>query len=172
MFNRFAGLVLAALLSATCAQATEYKATFTAADFHMSNGLSAPDSIVSGSFDFSAATASSLWDAIHGIDLVINGHRYGVGDVGVGAGSKRTLVGGNETGALTISSYYNDDFLLLRSGEGFDFYYSIASANAIWLTSNVTMSIKEVSAVPEPETYAMLLAGLGLMGAVVRRRKA
>ena len=28
-----------------------------------------------------------------------------------------------------------------------------------------------VSAVPEPETYAMLLAGLGLMGAVVRRRR-
>jgi hypothetical protein len=25
--------------------------------------------------------------------------------------------------------------------------------------------------VPEPETYAMLLAGLGVMGAVVRRRK-
>ena len=29
-----------------------------------------------------------------------------------------------------------------------------------------------VTAVPEPETYAMLLAGLGVMGAVVRRRKA
>ena len=28
------------------------------------------------------------------------------------------------------------------------------------------------AAVPEPETYAMLLAGLGLMGAVVRRRSA
>lgn len=28
-----------------------------------------------------------------------------------------------------------------------------------------------VAAVPEPETYAMLLAGLGLVGAVVRRRK-
>lgn len=27
------------------------------------------------------------------------------------------------------------------------------------------------TAVPEPETYAMMLAGLGLMGAVVRRRK-
>lgn len=28
-----------------------------------------------------------------------------------------------------------------------------------------------VSAVPEPETYAMLLAGLGVMGAIARRRK-
>jgi len=29
-----------------------------------------------------------------------------------------------------------------------------------------------VTAVPEPETYAMLLAGLGLMGTIARRRKA
>jgi PEP-CTERM motif len=29
-----------------------------------------------------------------------------------------------------------------------------------------------VAAVPEPETYALMLAGLGLMGAIVRRRKA
>ena len=28
-----------------------------------------------------------------------------------------------------------------------------------------------VSSVPEPESYAMLLAGLGLVGTVVRRRK-
>lgn len=29
-----------------------------------------------------------------------------------------------------------------------------------------------ISPVPEPETYAMLLAGLGLMGFVARRRRA
>lgn len=31
--------------------------------------------------------------------------------------------------------------------------------------------ILNVSAVPEPETYAMLLAGLGIMGAVARRKQ-
>ena len=30
----------------------------------------------------------------------------------------------------------------------------------------------QVTAVPEPETYAMMLAGLGLMGLIARRRKA
>jgi hypothetical protein len=29
----------------------------------------------------------------------------------------------------------------------------------------------QVSAIPEPETYALMLAGLGLLGAVAKRRK-
>jgi PEP-CTERM motif len=31
--------------------------------------------------------------------------------------------------------------------------------------------ISAVTPVPEPETYAMMLAGLGLMGTIARRRK-
>lgn len=34
------------------------------------------------------------------------------------------------------------------------------------------ISFAATAAIPEPETYAMLLAGLGVMGAVARRRKA
>jgi hypothetical protein len=34
-----------------------------------------------------------------------------------------------------------------------------------------TLTGNPVNSVPEPETYAMLLAGLGLMGCVGRRRK-
>lgn len=34
-----------------------------------------------------------------------------------------------------------------------------------------TTSLYSISPVPEPETYAMFLAGLGLMGAIARRRK-
>ena len=36
---------------------------------------------------------------------------------------------------------------------------------------NLSFSVSSVSAVPEPETYAMLLAGLGLMGFMSRRRQ-
>ena len=38
------------------------------------------------------------------------------------------------------------------------------------LPDNVQLTA--VAAVPEPETYAMLLAGLGMIGAAVKRRKA
>jgi hypothetical protein len=38
--------------------------------------------------------------------------------------------------------------------------------------SSLSVSNVNVSAVPEPETYALLLAGLGLMGAVARKRRA
>jgi len=41
-------------------------------------------------------------------------------------------------------------------------------ASTSWGAQDVVM----FSAVPEPETYAMLLAGLGLIGATVKRRKA
>jgi hypothetical protein len=35
-----------------------------------------------------------------------------------------------------------------------------------------TTDLAPVSAVPEPETFAMMLAGIGLIGTIVRRRKA
>ncbi len=36
---------------------------------------------------------------------------------------------------------------------------------------NVNYAVSSVTAVPEPETYAMMLAGLGLLGFAARRRK-
>ena len=49
-----------------------------------------------------------------------------------------------------------------------------ASAQWIWAGSSDTILLRTaatVAAVPEPETYAMLMAGLGLMGFVARRRQ-
>lgn len=51
------------------------------------------------------------------------------------------------------------------SGTDFWFRFGGAAPDQFYVSS-VT-----VTAVPEPETYAMLMAGLGLMGVVARRRK-
>lgn len=59
------------------------------------------------------------------------------------------------------------DFAFMSSGSGIPAYFSAdVFSNGVTATVGAT-----VSAVPEPETYAMLLAGLGLMGTIARRRK-
>ncbi|MDR0565056.1 MAG: PEP-CTERM sorting domain-containing protein [Azoarcus sp.] len=60
-----------------------------------------------------------------------------------------------------FSSMYIDEFKVFAGG-----LTSSPQANT-WGFGSVT-----VTTVPEPETYVMLLAGLGLMGVVVRRRQA
>jgi len=61
---------------------------------------------------------------------------------------------------------------------GYSKQVTLLSAGHIWASVNDTFHNNNtghfdvnVTAVPEPETYAMLLAGLGLMGAVARRKK-
>ena len=62
----------------------------------------------------------------------------------------------------------NTNYLLLVNG--------VASASGVqyalsanWLAPNAQFAL--VPAVPEPETYTMLIAGIGLLGVVKRRRK-
>jgi hypothetical protein len=65
------------------------------------------------------------------------------------------------TSPLNLGNFANDVFQL-------SFYQGVSQVNVIGKIN----SLQLISPVPEPETYAMLLAGLGLVGAALKRRKA
>lgn len=76
--------------------------------------------------------------------------------------------------AAATGSLQADSGLWILSGDnltGGDYYFKI---EGVVTTTDVTIYSGNllVSAVPEAQTYAMLLAGLGLVGFVARRRKA
>lgn len=82
----------------------------------------------------------------------------------------------------TLGGYYNpsereSSYLCISNGGCSPFSFTASaetSTSDIFADGDPVVGqflVRSVSAVPEPETYAMLLAGLGVMGAFARRRK-
>jgi hypothetical protein len=72
----------------------------------------------------------------------------------------------NVNGTLPFTNYSFTNFSNLKSVS-----FSASGASVPYLNGFALDNIS-ISAVPEPETYAMMLAGLGLMGGIIRRFKA
>jgi hypothetical protein len=122
-------------------------------------------------------------DGTNKLKLVITGANSAFSNIGYELFSSPMLTvsgsGANNGGVLTAgfldskntdvsltggSTYALRVFGTKDAGFGFG-TKSIVSVTATYGT------LTPVTPVPEPETYAMLLAGLGLMGTIVRRRK-
>jgi hypothetical protein len=70
-------------------------------------------------------------------------------------------------------SYNAGAFLgLSYSNDAMTFVPGSVNASDAFVTDGLNSANVIYAAVPEPETYAMLLAGLGLIGGAVRRRQA
>jgi hypothetical protein len=61
--------------------------------------------------------------------------------------------------------------LTLDGGSNYKLYFGAAGAGLPGMASSMSLDNVSVSAVPEPETYAMLMAGLGMLGFMSRRRQ-
>jgi PEP-CTERM motif-containing protein len=75
----------------------------------------------------------------------------------------------NSNASYSLNNYYWDHSPQSQSGTLVFGIFASGAGNGS-LAINFDLSSNGVSPVPEPESYAMLLAGLGLMGAVIRRR--
>ncbi|MBK1682881.1 FxDxF family PEP-CTERM protein [Rhodoferax fermentans] len=84
------------------------------------------------------------------------------------------VIGGNDSLVASSVSTNNELSLTLGSLAAGSYYLNIYGSTVGTLGGGYSGAISVTpftAPVPEPETFAMLLAGLGVMGAIARRRK-
>jgi hypothetical protein len=106
------------------------------------------------SFWYSAVSTAASWS--------LSGPSNALGNTGLGFLLNNPGPGGVQGVDQQVSYTWNN----LSAGN-----YTLAFGTGLGSLKVDDVQIS-VTAVPEPETYAMMLAGLGLMGTIVRRRKA
>jgi hypothetical protein len=111
----------------------------------------------------SAVASTSMLSGLTGTTIDFSQQLYGDTIISIHYGNVTDVLGHKST---NVTAFYRFD---AGSGAGIDSFttqYASLSNATLYQTGGAP-----VAAVPEPATYAMLFAGLGLMGLVARRRK-
>ena len=117
--------------------------------------------------NFDAIVSSISRTADTGLDFsALSLYRVG-GGTGTGGTAGDTLVSTGsslQSGSMDVWTLSSDN---LTAGD----YYILVSGNLVSDTSASFGGAVMMAPVPEPETYGMMLAGLGVLGVLARRRK-
>lgn len=154
----------AAILSLTAAAAS-------AADYRFDGGITASQApgvegqTFAGTFSLDLpASDFTGYVLLTSFSFNFGGQTYALG----AADASVTFEAGQFT-AFQYLSTANDTSLDLFTGFGAALQGTLVHVDAVGLASEGSF---QISAVPEPETYALMLGGLGLVGWMARRRKA
>jgi len=135
-------------------------------------GGSAGNPWLSTNLSGAAMTFSSFTGGVAGI-----GGSFFASDLtgGVLAGQSLTLTATDSLGATltqTLANPGQSSFLgFASSGSLVSLVVGISNHDAFVAVDNLVLAAPIAAAVPEPETYALLLAGLAVLGGLARRRR-
>jgi len=119
-----------------------------------------------GSVTFSNATGTPGWGfAING--NIYFGDGYDSGQISQRVDASTGLVSTVNFTLTGISSLYINN----ASYDSYDNTLYLNSGGTIYKLGDASSAFGVTTPVPEPETYAMMLAGLGMLGFMARRRK-
>lgn len=170
--NRFL-LVAMACVGGWTAQAAAFTLTFTAL-----MTPATPQSPISGTFKWNAPTITDAATAFTLVNLIIDGHSYGTGDVGMFANATEAGIGGNASGAGGIAlAGSTPDFLIVWTHQGpspLNFIFNTAQSQAAiaGTTAFTQFSLTEdVAGVPEPGSLGMVALGGLVLGGIAARKK-
>ncbi|MES2740881.1 MAG: PEP-CTERM sorting domain-containing protein [Pseudomonadota bacterium] len=194
MFKRASALLgVTMLFFSAAAHSTDFRYEFTATGSFVKYGsFPTSDTRASISFVLWAPSPQEVPTLVKSVSAVLDGHTYSLSEVGIqAAGPGNFFIGGSLNG-VTGMNYGTDDFYTYTNFRNFDF--SVAGGTAlggpypgqgtglfnftsskhpdeVWDWTTYSQSYGQIAAVPEPDTYGMLLAGLGVIGLFSRRRK-
>lgn len=148
-------------LAASAADAATYQFTLTgdySASWQMNSTVTPDDYGIGGGF--------IVWDVVGDFP-----GSFGIADL--------TFFHADIGGGMEIYDYWGDNTLMITDGPQL---YSGSEDQPTFLLGSFamtefggpgqyTLTVTDVSAVPEPATYGMLLGGLGLVGAIAARRR-
>jgi hypothetical protein len=139
-------------------------------------GTYANTQFVSGDFDYLytftlPAGVSQLKQSIVGLDYLTGEASDFSAEFSFGSGTGPTSASAYSqlsfTGIVDGVRTYSDTGILSALDGATSYWVNVRGYGSV---AQYTLNLS-TAPVPEPETYAMLLAGLGLMGVVARRRK-